>query len=221
MGNLRIEDAEALFDIWLYGDLSEQDQIRLEDEFIRKPLGTFEEAYRLNYGVEVSYASEKVADNVRWLINLCSERLSKGSRSLVSFPEYLMKISLDDPDLYEYIERFVFTSDYADRLQYALSDSESMTNDYLALVQAIAKDLNKTSQYDRSGTQRDIQNSLLYNEYILSYHLISADFTERDVANLIKDLREESLVDPFDLTHLNVLEDHLYEVLEDKAERSK
>lgn len=221
MGNLRIEDAEALFDIWLYGALSEQDQIRLEDGFIRKPLETFEEAYRLNYGVGVSYVSDKSADNVRWLINLCSDRLSKGSRSLVSFPEYLMKISLDDPDLYEYLERFVFTLDYADRLQYALSDSESRTNDYLALVKAIAKDLNKTSQYDRSGTQRDIQNSLLYNEYILSYHLVSVDFTERDVANIIKDLREESLVDPFDLTHLNVLEDHLYEVLEDKAERSK
>ena len=218
MGHLNERDAEALFNIGVYEELSERDQFRLRHSFINSASSTFEEAYELYYGEPVVYETESnMPYNVRYLLVRLSKEMLYDRVSLFSVADSLIKVSVDEVTVYDALESFVFTRDLANRLRYALSGSDEETEDYRDLVRVISFDL-KGTEIDSSGKVKNQKDSLVYNGYLYAYLSAFCQFTKGDVSNILKDL-EELAPDQFSNMHLVPVAEEVYAAFDDISER--
>ena len=215
MSYLTERDAEALFNIDVYEELSVRDQIRLREAFINNYEDLFETAYGLYYGSDVDYG-EYGYRSAYYLLSNCKESLIDGDSDLNNKISRLLRLSLDAPDVFDALEHFVFTYDYADRLRHAMEGSSSRRDDYLDLVEVIAHNLGV--EKDVFGNKSDISHSLLYNGYLEEYLGTYCDFGESDVENFIRDL-EEYTPSVFKREHLGRAVDSLYGALDDVYDR--
>lgn len=215
MGYLTERDAEALFNIEVYEELSMRDQIRLREAFINNYEDLFETAYGLYYGSPVDYG-EYGYRSAHYLLSNCKESLIDGDSDLNNKISRLLRLSLDAPDVFDALENFVFTYDYTDRLRHAMSGSSSRRDDYMDLVEVIAHNLG--DEIDVFGNTQDISHSLVYNGYLESYLGVFCMFGESDVETFIQDL-EEYTPSVFKREHLGRVVDALYGALDDVYDR--